>query len=54
MGEHVAGTIQVKVCASEEMTNDWLTTNADLEVIDIKYTGTDENDNFMIIYRKED
>jgi hypothetical protein len=53
MGEQVAGTIQVKVCTGEEMTNNWLQDNAEVEVVDIKYTGTEENDFFMIIYRKE-
>jgi hypothetical protein len=59
MGEHaeVAGCIQIKILYSETLVNEWLSENADVEVVDIKFTGLNTYDNadesIMIIYRKE-
>lgn len=49
----VAGTIAVQEfrdkISSASSANSWLEYNADIEVIDIKYSGS----NILIIYRKE-
>jgi hypothetical protein len=60
MGEHteVAGCIQIKIFYTETLVNEWLSENAELEIVDIKFTGLNTYDHadeaIMIIYRKED
>lgn len=50
----VAGCIQVKVLFGEVHINEWLQQNADLEIVDIKFSATAEEESVLIIYRKED
>lgn len=54
----LAGCIQIKILYTESLVNEWLSSNADIEVVDIKFTGLNTYDNadesIMIIYRKED
>lgn len=56
----VAGALAVKQIIGEDLTdkiNNWLESNPDLEVIDIKFSTSATNDSWstdaLIIYRKE-
>lgn len=53
MTEHaeIAGYLQVKICYSEEETNNWLHENADVEIVEIKFSGNKTNSVVLIIYR---
>ncbi|WP_169819271.1 hypothetical protein [Anaerobacillus arseniciselenatis] len=53
MTEHaeIAGFLQVKICDSEADTNEWLQENGDLEIVEIKFAGSETYKAIMIIYR---
>lgn len=53
MTEHaeIAAFLQVKICHSETETNAWLQENADVEIVEIKFSGTKKNSVVLIIYR---
>lgn len=48
----VAGTIKTFLTDATRL-NEWLSNNADEEIIDIKFSSTQENLDALIIYRKE-
>lgn len=58
--QEVAGTIKTKLISggyTDILINDWLSKNADVEVIDIKFAASANDDDWgtdaLIIYRKE-
>ena len=48
----VAGTIKTCLIDANKL-NEWLLNNADEEIIDIKFSTTEEHMDALIIYRKE-
>ncbi len=49
----VSGCLKIAICDGENQTNTWLQNNPDVEVVDIKFSSTEDAEMVMIIYRKE-
>lgn len=49
----VSGCLRIALCDGENQTNTWLQNNPDVEVVDIKFSSTEDAEMVMIIYRKE-
>lgn len=56
--EHVSLNIEPKkviqvFCSIEARVNDWLKKNPDIEVVDLKITGTQDEELVMVVYKIE-
>ncbi|WP_197276461.1 hypothetical protein [Bacillus sp. JCM 19034] len=51
MINEIAGNLAVHACFNFDQMNEWLEQNADVEVLDFKFSGIGQ---VLVVYRKED
>ncbi|WP_157911712.1 hypothetical protein [Alteribacter populi] len=52
MVEEIAGNVDFYI-GTEGMIRAWLSAYPEVEVLDMKYSATEYDDNIMVIYRKD-